>query len=181
VQQAFGRLLVIRWGVSESACSRKNDRGHYHYHAFGLPCLSNWPEATAGPVISPYSTFLALTIDPQRSLENLRKMEAAGWVGRYGFFESADYSVSSHAPVLAREWMAHHQGMSLLAITNLLRLNIFQRWFHTHPLIQATEMLLEEIPENNAILRSRIKESTPLRITSTARRSGGLNGIKAAL
>jgi hypothetical protein len=48
-------------------------------------------------------------------------------------------------------------------------------------LIQATEMLLEEIPENNAILRSRIKESTPLRITSTARRSGGLNGIKAAL
>jgi cyclic beta-1,2-glucan synthetase len=181
VQQAFGRELGIRWGVSESACSRKNDRGHYHYHAFGLPCLSNWPEATAGPVISPYSTFLALTIDPQRSLENLRKMEAAGWVGRYGFFESADYSVSSHAPALAREWMAHHQGMSLLAITNLLRLNIFQRWFHTHPLIQATEMLLEEIPENNAILRSRIKESTPLRITSTARRSGGLNGIKAAL
>ena len=181
VQQAFGRELGILWGVSESACSRKNDRGHYHYYAFGLPCLSNWPEATAGPVISPYSTFLALTIDPQRALENLRKMDAAGWVGIYGFFESADYSVSSHAPALAREWMAHHQGMSLLAITNLLRHNVFQQWFHTHPLIQATEMLLEEIPENKAILRSRIKESTPMRITPGARRSRAGSGIKAAL
>ncbi len=181
VQQAFGRELGILWGVSESASSRKNDRGHYHYYAFGLPCLSNWPEATAGPVISPYSTFLALTIDPQRALENLRKMDAAGWVGIYGFFESADYSVSSHAPVLAREWMAHHQGMSLLAITNLLRHNIFQQWFHTHPQIQATEMLLEEIPENKAILRSRLKESTPMRLPSAARRSNGRSGIKAAI
>jgi cyclic beta-1,2-glucan synthetase len=181
VQQAFGRELGILWGVSESASSRKNDRGHYHYFAFGLPCLSNWPEATAGPVISPYSTFLTLTIDPESALENLRKMEAAGWAGTYGFYEAADYSVSLHAPALAREWMAHHQGMSLLAITNLLRRDVFQRWFHTHPLIQATEMLLEEIPENDAILRSRIKESTPMRISSGARRSRAVSGVKAAL
>jgi cyclic beta-1,2-glucan synthetase len=180
VQQEFGRELGILWGVSESASSRKNDRGHYHYFAFGLPSLSNWPEATAGPVVSPYSTFLTLSIDPKRALDNLHRMEAAGWMGTYGFYEAADYSVSSHAPALAREWMAHHQGMSLLAITNLLHHNVFQRWFHTHPLIQSTEMLLEEIPENTAILRSRLKESTPMRITSNARRPRA-SGVKAAL
>ena len=59
VQQAFGRSLGIPWGVSESASSKKNDRGDYHYFAFGLPSISLWPEAAAGPVISPYSTFLA--------------------------------------------------------------------------------------------------------------------------
>ena len=42
--------------------------------------------------------------------------------------------------------MAHHQGMSLLAILNLLRGNIVQQWFHANPPMQATELLLQEKP-----------------------------------
>jgi hypothetical protein len=84
-------------------------------------------------------------------------MESEGWMGPYGFYEAADYSVSSRRPVLVREWMAHHMGMSLLAIANSLRNNVVQQWFHAHPMIQATEMLLQEIPVNMAVLKARLK------------------------
>ena len=152
VQRAFGTSLGIPWGISESASSKLNDRGHYHYFAYGLPSVSLWPEAAAGPVISPYSTFLALTVDPPEAMRNLRRMESAGWVGPYGFYESADYCVSSRKPVIVREWMAHHLGMSLLAIANSLRDNVVQQWFHAHPMIQATELLLRKFPSTSQSL-----------------------------
>jgi cyclic beta-1,2-glucan synthetase len=168
IQRAFGRSLGIPWGVSESASSSKNDRGHYHYFAYGLPSISLWPEATAGPVISPYSSFLALAVDPHQALLNLRRMESQGWVGPYGFFEAADYSVSSRRPVLVREWMAHHLGMSLLAIANSLRNNAVQQWFYAHPIIQATEMLLQESPVNVAVLKARMKHLAPIHFLADA-------------
>jgi hypothetical protein len=40
--------------------------------------------------------------------------------------------------------MAHHQGMSLLAVTNLLEGDVFQRWFHANPIVHASELLLHE-------------------------------------
>jgi cyclic beta-1,2-glucan synthetase len=42
--------------------------------------------------------------------------------------------------------MAHHQGMSLLAITNFIADKPFQRWFHSDPRVRATELLLHEKP-----------------------------------
>jgi hypothetical protein len=90
-------------------------------------------------------------------------MASAGWVGSYGFYEAADYSTSPHKPVLIREWMAHHQGMSLLAVVNLLRDNIVQRWFHDNALVQSTERLLHEMPVSKAILGSRLYELAPIR------------------
>jgi len=167
VQRAFGRSLGIPWGVSESASSRKNDRGDYHYFAYGLPSISLWPEATAGPVISPYSSFLALAVDPPEALRNLRRMESEGWVGPYGFYEAADYSASSRRPAVAREWMAHHLGMSLLAIANVMRNNIVQQWFHAHPMIQATELLLQEIPANRDALEATLKDLAPIHSPAT--------------
>ena len=80
-------------------------------------------------------------------------------MGPYGFYEAADYSASSRKPVVVREWMAHHLGMSLLAIANSLRNNVVQQWFHAHPMIQATELLLQEIPVNTAVLKARLKDS----------------------
>jgi cyclic beta-1,2-glucan synthetase len=182
VQRAFARSQDIPWGVSESASSRKNDRGDYHYFAYGIPRIALWFEATAGgPVISPYSTFLALPVDPPEAIRNLRRMGSAGWVGRYGFYESADYTGSSRRPALAKEWMAHHLGMSLLAVTNLLRNNIFQHWFHAHPMIQATEMLLEEKPISKAVLHSQVKELTPIRSKARPQPLPRARALKAAL
>jgi hypothetical protein len=40
--------------------------------------------------------------------------------------------------------MAHHQGMSLLAISNLLSESVFQRLFHEEVIVAATERLLHE-------------------------------------
>jgi cyclic beta-1,2-glucan synthetase len=167
VQRAFGRSLGIPWGVSESGSSRKNDRGDYHYFAYGLPSISLWPEATAGPVISPYSSFLALAVDPPQALGNLRRMVSEGWIGSYGFYEAADYSAGTRKPVIAREWMAHHLGMSLLAIANVLRDNVVQQWFHAHPMIQATELLLQEIPVSRDALEARLKDLAPVHSPAT--------------
>ena len=158
VQRAFARNLNIAWGISESGGSPKDDLGHYHYQAYGIPQIALWVEAAAGPVISPYSSFLALGVDSVDALRNLRRMASMGWSGAFGFYEAADFSGPSRKPVLVREWMAHHQGMSLLAILNLLHDNIVQRWFHANPEVKATELLLHELPVSHSVLKARLKE-----------------------
>jgi hypothetical protein len=158
VQRDFARSLNIPWGISESGVSRKDHLGHYHYQAFGVPQIALWIDATSGPVVSPYSSFLALAVDSVDALRNLRRMASAGWVGAFGFYEAADFSSSSGKPVLVREWMAHHQGMSLLAILNLLHDNVVQRWFHANPEVQSAELLLHEIPVSKSVLKTRLKE-----------------------
>ena len=158
VQRSFSGSLGIPWGISESGSAQKDDAGHYRYQAYGVPQAALNPEATAGPVVSPYSTFLALTVDSREALRNLRRMESAGWVGLYGFYEAADYTGSLDHAILVREWMAHHQGMSLLAVTNLLCENVMQRWFHSNPLVHATEALLQEMPVRKSVLKSGLKE-----------------------
>jgi hypothetical protein len=158
VQQAFARSLGLPWGISEAGLARKDDAGHYGYHAFGVPHLALSFEATAGPVISPYSTFLALGVDMDESLHNLRRMASAGWIGAFGFYESVDYSMGNHNGEIVREWMAHHQGMALLAILNCLCDDIVQQWFHSNALVQSAELLLHEVPRSKAALRAMMKD-----------------------
>ena len=162
VQRGFARSLGIPWGISESGNARKDDAGHYHYHAYGIPQISLWFEANAGPVVSPYSTFLTLGVDCIEALRNLRRMESLGWVGEYGFYESADYTGSLRRPELTREWMAHHQGMALLAVVNLLSDNVVQRWFHANPLVQSAELLLHELPTSKGVIKRRLQEFAPV-------------------
>jgi cyclic beta-1,2-glucan synthetase len=158
IQREFARRRGIPWGISESGYAQKDDAGHYHYQAFGIPEISLKWDATAGPVISPYSTFLALEVEPAESLRNLHHMAARGWVGAYGFYEAADYAESTKEPGVVREWMAHHQGMALLAILNLLHDNTVQDWFHANPQFKATELLLHEKPIREAVLKAQHKE-----------------------
>ena len=149
-QQAYASRLGVPWGISESAYAELNDANHYKYYAFGLPHLALRTPNFHALVISPYSTFLALNIDPQKSLLNLRRMLDFGWLGAYGFYEAADYTSVRRRfwrrPKLVRCWMAHHQGMSLLALANFLCDNVVQRWFHKDGRVQATELLLHERP-----------------------------------
>jgi hypothetical protein len=161
VQRAFASSLNIPWGISESGFAHKDDGGHYQYHAFGIPQAALKFDAEAGPTVSPYSTFLALNVDSREAIRNLRRMADAGWVGAYGFYEAADYANSTGKPVIVREWMAHHLGMSLLAVLNLLHGNIVQRWFHANPLVQSSELLLNELPARNAVLGAMVKEFAP--------------------
>ncbi len=139
------------WGISEAGYSHVDAEGNYQYHAFGVPTLALQPPPDGSLVIAPYASVLALEFDTAGALSNLRRMKQLGWLGEFGFYESADYSsTAEHDPglryALVRSWMAHHQGMSLLALTNLLAGRPFQRWFHADPRVRATELLLDEKP-----------------------------------
>ena len=161
IQRAFGKEHGIPWGISESGWAGMDDQGHYHYQAFGIPPIALKWDAVAGPVISPYSTCLALGIDAVESLRNLKRMAKMGWAGAYGFYEAADYQESTRTPKLVKEWMAHHQGMALLAVLNLLYDNIVQDWFHANAHLEATQLLLHEKPMHKAALRAEFQAAQP--------------------
>jgi hypothetical protein len=150
-QQAYAAHKRIPWGISESAYSRMDEIGNYQYHAFGVPQLAIHKLRDDGPVVSPYSTLLALESDPSAALQNLRKMQRMRAIGAYGFYEALDFNSARCRSrfrrfELVRCWMAHHQGMSLLSLANFLHGKVVQRWFHSHPRVQATELLLQEKP-----------------------------------
>ncbi|MGH9447396.1 MAG: glucoamylase family protein, partial [Terriglobia bacterium] len=154
-QQDFGRRRRRPWGVSEAGYNQKDSAGRYQYQAFGIPYLALNPESS-GDVVAPYASFLALEADPKGAIKNLRRMDGLGWQGIYGFYESADYMSQSSGPGrkygLVRSWLAHHQGMSLLAMANVLAGASMQRRFHAEPQVQATELILHE----------RVSETTPV-------------------
>ena len=149
-QQAYAEKKGVPWGISESAYSKLDEAGNYQYYAFGLPHLALRKREQNGLVISPYSTFLSLDVDPINAINNLHTMAGMGWFGPCGFYEAADYSIPRRFMrkryQLVRCWMAHHQGMSLLALANFLNNNIVQKWFHAERRVQATELLLHEKP-----------------------------------
>ena len=149
-QQRYSQDKGVPWGISESAYFKLDECGNYQYYAFGLANLALRKPEINRLVISPYSTFLALSVDPVRALTNLERMSAMGWFGDYGFYEAADFGDGKkfwqNRCQLARCWMAHHQGMSLLAIANFLKEDIVQRWFHAERRVMATERLLHEKP-----------------------------------
>src|SRR5947208_700249 len=161
VQQAYAAGKQVPWGISECAYFKTDQAGNYQYQAFGVPQLALHKPEHKRLVISPYSTFLALHVDPAGSLENLRQMSREGWFGSYGFYESADYNTArrrlwGHRYELLRCWMAHHQGMILLSIANFLHEGVVQRWFRSNRRVQATELLLHEKPVSRGRARREV-------------------------
>jgi len=150
-QRAYTAAKRIPWGISESAHSQRDEAGNYQYHAFGLPHLAMHKPEINLLVISPYSTYLSLSVDPAEALRNLRAMAESEWLGAYGFYDAIDYcaplrDARRNRYQVVRCWMAHHQGMSLLALANFLNDNVIQQWFHSDRRVQATELLLHEKP-----------------------------------
>jgi hypothetical protein len=158
VQIQRDHVRGIPWGISESGFAKKDPIGRYSYQAWGIPKLALKYGAEDGPVISPYSSFLALPLLREAAIANLRNMATMGWMGAYGFYEAADYTQGSE-PQLVRSWMAHHQGMCLLALANLAKDNIIQRWFHGTPRVRAAELLLHEKPLSKETLKALSKQS----------------------
>lgn len=146
-QQRFGRKRRRPWGVTEAGWSKKDADGHYQYRAFGIPGLALAPGIPSS-VVAPYASFLALEVDPAAAASNLQRMKRMGWFGAYGFYESADFrpDLRGKRPnyELVRSWMAHHQGMILLALCNLLAGGSIQKRFEAEPQFRATELILHE-------------------------------------
>ncbi len=154
-QQKYARRFSIPWGVSESGCSLISGDGHYHYFAFGVPALALHRPDEDRVVISPYSTFMSLMTGSYDALKNLQRLKKLGGVGPYGFYEALDYgpkmTLNRKKFTLVRSWMAHHQGMCLLSVANVLCDSSIQRRFHAEPLVAATERILHEraiVPES---------------------------------
>lgn len=148
-QQRFVREHGIPWGISESSCAERNPDGHYRYHAFGVPGLAMHRDDCSGDlVVAPYATFLGMMFDTEGAVKNLRNMKELGWLSTYGFYEAADYTPrrksEEQGHVMVRNWMAHHQGMSLVAAVNVLCDSVMQRRFHAEPRVAAIERLLHE-------------------------------------
>lgn len=155
VQRKYGVEHSVPWGVSESGFYSFDPQLNYQYKAFGVPGLGLKRGLIQDLVIAPYASFLALMVSPREALLNISTMEQMGFAGRYGFYEAADFTperIPSGRPfMLIQSFMAHHQGMSFLALDNVLHENIMPKRFHSEALIQATELLLQE----------RLPESTP--------------------
>jgi cyclic beta-1,2-glucan synthetase len=147
-QKKFADSKSVPWGISESSCAKLSVDEHYHYQAFGVPGLAISPEKSEDLVISPYSTFLALLADAKSATENIGKLETMGMLGPYGFYEAVDFTASrvkaGSSFEIVRCWLAHHQGMSLMAVANVLCNASSQRRFHAEPMVAATERLLHE-------------------------------------
>ena len=155
-QIEYGREKDVPWGISEAAYSALDARQTYQYRAFGVPDLAIQPELDEEPVVAPYASMLAMMIDPHSAIPNLRQLESLGLDGPMGLYESIDFSREAKRDgspgVVIYAYMAHHQGMSLVAMDNVLNQNAMQQRFHSDPRIRAVESLLfERIPITKTI------------------------------
>ena len=154
-QIEYGNQQNVPWGVSESGYNTLDAHFTYQYRAFGVPGLGLKRGLGDDVVIAPYASALALMIAPAAATRNLQRLAEAGAQGRYGMYEAIDYT-PARLPVgqpsaLVQSFMAHHQGMTLLALGYALLERPMQRRFGSDPQFQATELLLQErIPRTAA-------------------------------
>jgi cyclic beta-1,2-glucan synthetase len=143
---SYGAERGVPWGVSESAHNVRDRHQTYQYRAFGVPDLALKRGLGRDLVIAPYASALAVMIDLPRALANLASLERRGALGPYGFRDALDYSrpEPGRRYALVRSYMAHHVGMSLVALTNALGGHRWQRRFHADPLVRSVELLLHE-------------------------------------
>ncbi|HET6420668.1 MAG TPA: glucoamylase family protein [Geobacteraceae bacterium] len=161
VQIDYGRKSRVPWGISESAYADLDINKTYQYKAFGVPALGLKRGLDEQLVVAPYATLLALNVAPDEAVRNLNRLAGLGLLGDYGYYEAMDFSRQQHRDggrgVVIEAYMAHHQGMGFLALTNFLHDSPFPRRFHADARVRAFESLLQE----------RIPNLPPLHLIST--------------
>jgi cyclic beta-1,2-glucan synthetase len=160
----YGKEHDVPWGISEAAYNVMDLSMTYQYRAFGVPALGLKAGLGDDHVIAPYATALAAQVRPDLALPNLQAIAREGGLGEFGCYESIDYTVARVPPgrkgVVVKAYFAHHQGMSLVALDNVVNDAPMLRRFHSDPRVQATELLLEErVPTSAPVLRDRIMRS----------------------
>ena len=168
-QRDYGLEREVPWGVSEAAYNVMDLGMNYQYRAFGVPGLGFKNGLAEDLVVAPYATVLASLVRLDLALPNLEALDAAGMGGRYGYYEAVDYT-PGHVPpgrrsVIVKAFMAHHQGMSLVALCNLLCNWPMQRRFFADARVKASALLLEE----------RVPEAAPLTTARTDQASTALS------
>ncbi|KDR95267.1 Cellobiose phosphorylase [Peptoclostridium litorale DSM 5388] len=163
----YAKKNKIPWGMSESAYYMFDPELNYQYKAFGIPELALKRGLGADKVVSPYSTLLALSVSPKKSLENLRYLLNEGALGEYGLFEAIDYTISriphDTSKAVIKTYMVHHQGMGILAIDNFINDMVMQKRFHSHFAVKSAEILLQEKIPAKSLVRKRKMPPEPMR------------------
>jgi cyclic beta-1,2-glucan synthetase len=170
-QRRYASERGVPWGISESGCNVVDHHETYQYKAFGVPGLGLKRGLGDELVVAPYATALAAMVEPAEAVRNLRRLAGQGLAGEYGFYEAIDYThraASDEEPpapagrgTVVRAYMAHHQGMTLVALGNALLGQRMVERFHADPRVRATELLLQErVPRHAAITRPRPAEET---------------------
>ena len=144
----YARQRDVPWGISESGYNTVDANLNYQYRAFGVPGTGLKRGLSDDLVIAPYATMLGLMVDPDAACQNLERMAALGFMGKYGFYEAIDYT-TARLPrgqnfAIIRSFMAHHQGMGFLSLSYLLHDRPMQRRFDSDPLLQSTLLVLQE-------------------------------------
>ncbi len=147
-QRQYAEQHHLPWGVSESGFYAFDLHLNYQYKAFGIPQLGLKRGLVNDMVITPYASILGLPVDPAACYKNLEMLMAEGMEGPYGLYEAMDCTPERlpkrRKSMIVKSFMAHHQGMSLLALNNYINNNRMQARFHAVPMIKATELLLQE-------------------------------------
>ncbi len=161
-QKEYAKKLHIPWGISESAFYLRDLHNNYQYKAFGIPWLGLKRGLEEEMVVASYGSILALPEEPKEVIENLKKLEQTGMYQKYGFYEAIDYTPTrlkkGQEYAIVKTYMAHHQGLILLAINNLFHQNILPKRFMKNPQIQAIDILLQEKMPENIIITKEEKE-----------------------
>ncbi len=168
-QKSYGDRRNVPWGISESGYYAFDMLFNYQYKAFGVPDFGLKRGLAEDMVVSPYSTLLALGIEPRLAIDNLKRLRAEGLEGDYGFYEAVDYTPNrlprGKKRIIVKSYMAHHQGMGFIALNNFLNDNIIQKRLHREPIIKSAEILLQEKIPLKVIITKEYKETVrPLEI-----------------
>jgi cyclic beta-1,2-glucan synthetase len=161
-QMRYGHSRGVPWGISESAFSGRDLGLTYQYKSLGVPGLGLRRGRSEDLVIAPYATALAAMVDAPAAASNFLRLTREGARGALGFYEAVDYTTSrlqaNQRRVVVRSYMAHHQGMTIVALDNVLHAGVMRARFHAEPLVQAAELLLQErTPHGFAVTRARTR------------------------
>ena len=165
-QIAYGQRHHVPWGISESAYAGSDHTLAYQYAPQGVPALALRRTPVDELVVAPYATALAAQVAPHRAAANLRRFEQTRARGRYGFIEALDYTPArqsgSEGVARVETFMAHHQGMSVVALANVLLDRAPRRWGMRDPRIEAVSSLLHErAPREVSMLHEAPASSAP--------------------
>ena len=154
----YAKTLGLPWGISESAYNARDLEFTYQYSNFGVPGLGLKRGLGDNSVIAPYATALATMVDPSAAASNFERLSGVGARGRYGYYEALDYTPARlperESVAIIRAFMAHHQGMTIVAIADALLDGAMRARFHKEPIVRATELLLQErTPRDVAVAR----------------------------
>jgi cyclic beta-1,2-glucan synthetase len=165
-QIEFASDHSVPWGMSESAYAASDETLAYQYAPQGVPRLALRRTPPGELVVAPYATALATQIAPHLAVLNFVHIESITARARYGFIEALDYSADRQATTesftAVDTFMAHHQGMSIVAIANVLLDCAPRRWGMANAYIEAMSSLLHErVPREVSILYAPPAASPP--------------------